>query len=119
MYSPAAIDIEPAATDATPYETAYAATQPDVAGRFAHLAYEAPKARTTEQIAAATKVKTAYLSKVLQGLTRAGILRSQRGIGGGIALVKRPDELTILEVVNAVEPIQRIKSPPCTSSRTT
>ena len=78
----------------------------------AHLAYEAPNARTTEQIAAATKVKTAYLSKVLQGLNRAGILRSQRGIGGGIALVKRPDELTILEVVNAVEPIQRIKTCP-------
>ena len=78
----------------------------------AHLAYEAPRARTTEQIAAATRVPTAYLSKVLQALSRGGIVRSQRGVGGGVSLVKRPEELTILEVVNAVEPIQRIKTCP-------
>jgi Rrf2 family protein len=77
-----------------------------------HLAYEAPSARTTEQLAAATRVAPAYLSKVLQALSRAGIVKSQRGVGGGVALAKRPDELTILEVVNAVDPIQRIKTCP-------
>src|SRR5215213_11345162 len=77
-----------------------------------HLAYEAPQGRTTEQISDATQVKPAYLSKVLQALSRAGILRSQRGVGGGITLARRPDELTILEVVNAVDPIQRIKTCP-------
>lgn len=79
----------------------------------AHLAAEAPKARTTEQIATATRVESAtYLSKVLQALSHQGIVVTQRGIGGGIALAKPPAELTILEVVNAVEPIQRIKSCP-------
>src|SRR6478609_6219761 len=78
----------------------------------AHLAYEAPRARTTEQISEATRVKPAYLSKVLQALSRAGIVKSQRGVGGGIALAKRAEELTILEVVNAVDPIQRIKTCP-------
>ena len=78
----------------------------------AHLAYEAPSARTTEQLAEATRVPPAYLSKVLQALSRGGIVKSQRGVGGGMSLVKRPDELTILEVVNAVEPIQRIKTCP-------
>jgi Rrf2 family protein len=79
----------------------------------AHLAYEAPNARTTEQIAEATRVESAtYLSKVLQQLGRKGVVKSQRGVGGGIMLVKRPEELTILEVVNAVEPIQRIKTCP-------
>lgn len=78
----------------------------------AHLAYEAPEARTTEQISDATRVKPAYLSKVLQALSRAGIVKSQRGVGGGIALARRPEELTILEVVNAVDPIQRIKTCP-------
>jgi Rrf2 family nitric oxide-sensitive transcriptional repressor len=76
------------------------------------LASQAPAARTTEEIARATKVPLAYLSKVLQGLVQAGVVRSQRGVGGGIALVKTPDELTILEVVNAVDPIQRIKTCP-------
>ena len=36
----------------------------------AHLADRAPAARTTDEIAAATRVPKAYLSKVLQGLTR-------------------------------------------------
>jgi Rrf2 family nitric oxide-sensitive transcriptional repressor len=74
-----------------------------------HLAYEAPAARTVEQIATATKVSSqTYLAKVIQLLVRGGVLRSQRGVGGGVALVKAPAELTILEVVNAVDPIQRI-----------
>ena len=73
-----------------------------------HLAYCSPSASTTEQIAVATKVPQAYLSKVLQGLSRAGIVRSQRGIGGGVALASPPTQLTILDVVNAVDPIQRI-----------
>jgi len=73
-----------------------------------HLAYCAPAASTTEQIAMTTKVPQAYLSKVLQGLSRAGVVRSQRGIGGGVALASTPDQLTILDVVNAVDPVQRI-----------
>jgi len=77
-----------------------------------HLADHAPLARTTEQIAEVTHVPQAYLSKVLQSLNRAGIVRSQRGVGGGVALVKTPVKLTILEVVNAVDPIERIKTCP-------
>ena len=77
-----------------------------------HLADQAPSPRTTDQIADATLVPKAYLSKVIQGLCRAGIVQSKRGIGGGIALVKTPSELTILDVVNAVEPIARIRQCP-------
>ena len=77
-----------------------------------HLAYKAPAAQTTEQIAAATRVPQAYLAKVLQGLTHAGVVRSQRGVGGGISLVKTPARLTLLEVVNAVDPIRRIATCP-------
>jgi Rrf2 family protein len=57
-------------------------------------------------------VPPAYLSKVLQNLVQAGILRSQRGLGGGISLVRKPRDLTILEVVNAVDPIRRIRTCP-------
>jgi Rrf2 family transcriptional regulator, nitric oxide-sensitive transcriptional repressor len=77
-----------------------------------HLASEAPAARTTDQIAAATLVPRAYLSKVLQSLIKAGLVQSQRGLGGGIALGKPAEKLTILEVVNAVEPLQRIRTCP-------
>jgi Rrf2 family protein len=77
-----------------------------------HLAAESPSPQTTDQIATATRVPRAYLSKVLQGLTRAGIVHSQRGIGGGMRLTKDPADLTILEVVNAVEPLGRIRECP-------
>ena len=67
---------------------------------------------TTEEVAERTMVPAAYLAKILQGLARAGIVRSQRGVGGGVMLAKPPSELTILEVVNAVEPIKRIRTCP-------
>lgn len=76
------------------------------------LADKAPAACTTDQIAMATQVPKAYLSKVLQNLGRHEIVRSQRGIGGGVMLAKAPADLTVLEVVNAVEPIQRIATCP-------
>ena len=78
----------------------------------AFLASQAPAGRTTDQIATATRVPKPYLSKVLQKLVEKGVAHSQRGVGGGMSLVKSPAELTILEVVNAVEPIGRIHECP-------
>jgi Rrf2 family transcriptional regulator, nitric oxide-sensitive transcriptional repressor len=77
-----------------------------------HLAAYAPAARTTEQIAEATRVPSAYLSKVLQSLARGDVVVSRRGLGGGMTLAMDPADLTLLEVVNAVEPIQRIRRCP-------
>ena len=77
-----------------------------------HLAHESPAARTTAQIAEATRVPKDYLSKILQGLAKEGIVQTQRGVGGGVSLAKPPDELTILDVVNAVDPIVRYRTCP-------
>jgi Rrf2 family nitric oxide-sensitive transcriptional repressor len=76
------------------------------------LTYVAPGACSTDDLAQTTQVPRAYLSKVLQALRRAGIVKSRRGIGGGICLAKLPTEVSILEVVNAVEPIRRIATCP-------
>ena len=77
-----------------------------------HLASKAPEAQTTDEIAVVTRVPRAYLSKVLQSLSRGGIVQSQRGLGGGMTLAKPAEGITILEVLNAVEPIQRIRTCP-------
>ena len=77
-----------------------------------HLADQAPSPRTTDQIAKATLVPKPYLSKVLQELCSAEIVHLKRGIGGGVSLTKAPNKLTILDVVNAVEPIRRIRECP-------
>lgn len=62
----------------------------------------------TQAIAKMTQVPPGYLPKVLQMLGRAGLVESRRGLGGGFRLAKPPDALTVLEVVNAVDPIKRI-----------
>ncbi len=76
------------------------------------LANEAPAAQTNVQLAEVTKVPAAYLSKVMASLNRAGLVRSQRGPNGGFTLTKTPQELALLEVVNAVDPIRRIEECP-------
>ncbi len=76
------------------------------------LSYVAPSACSTDILAQTTQVPRAYLSKVLQSLRRSGLIKTQRGLGGGVCLAREPKEITILEVVNAVEPIQRIPTCP-------
>lgn len=63
---------------------------------------------TTQQIAQITHVPAGYLSKVLQSLGRSELVRSQRGMHGGFVLGANANELTLLQVINAVDPVKRI-----------
>jgi Rrf2 family transcriptional regulator, nitric oxide-sensitive transcriptional repressor len=76
------------------------------------LAANPDKPLTAQQIAEATRVPAGYLAKVLQGLSRAGLLHSQRGLGGGFTLARSPTQLTMWEVVQAVDPLRRIRECP-------
>ena len=67
---------------------------------------------TTKQLAEATRAPEGYLSKVLQSLSRAGIVVSQRGPCGGSVLAVAATELSVYGVVQAVSPVQRIRSCP-------
>lgn len=66
----------------------------------------------TPIIAKITKVPPGYLPKVLQTLRKAGVVNSKRGLGGGFTLAKPAEDMTVLEVVNAVDPIKRINHCP-------
>lgn len=77
-----------------------------------YLANQEQSPRTTTQIAESTQVPAGYLAKVLQNLSRAGLVHSQRGLNGGFTLAHDPRELSILTVVNAVDPIHRIAECP-------
>lgn len=72
------------------------------------LAQMPGEAESADQLSARTKVPRRYLHKVLQDLVRGGLLRSQSGPGGGYALAREPDTIAILDVVNAVAPLERI-----------
>jgi len=71
------------------------------------LADHPNSASTVTQIAEATRVPAGYLAKVMQSLSRAGVVRSQRGLNGGFTLARDAAELTVLEVVNVVDPVRR------------
>ena len=67
---------------------------------------------SADHLAEAIQVPRRYLHKVLQDLGKAGLVRSQSGPGGGYRLDRDPQKITILDVVNAVGPIERIRSCP-------
>ena len=67
---------------------------------------------TTREIAATMKVPPSYLAKVMQALMRAGVVYSLRGVKGGFLLQKRSDQLSLLEIINAVSPFPRIEECP-------
>lgn len=49
------------------------------------------------------EVTPAFLTKILQPLIKAGIVSSQRGVGGGFLLAKDPSEITMLDILQAEE----------------
>ena len=65
-----------------------------------------------DALAEYTKVPRRYLNKVLQELVQAGLVKSQSGPGGGYTLAVAPEKVTILAVVNAVSPVERIRHCP-------
>jgi Rrf2 family protein len=63
-----------------------------------------------ERIAQAQEIPLKFLENILGDLRHAGIVRSQRGLEGGYWLARAPDELTVAEVVRAVEgPIANVR----------
>lgn len=59
-----------------------------------------------------TQVPRRYLHTVLQGLVRGGVVHSRSGPGGGYFLAQPTSGLSILDVVNAVAPLERIRRCP-------
>ena len=67
---------------------------------------------TTRRIAEVMRVPQSYLSKVLQSLVKGGLVYSTRGLKGGFVLVSKPEEISMLDILNAVSPIKRIEHCP-------
>lgn len=67
---------------------------------------------TCRMIAQAMSVPQSYLSKIMRALVHANLVRSYRGPHGGFALARAAEEITVLEIVNAVDPIRRTTSCP-------
>lgn len=59
--------------------------------------------RSLKDIASCTEVPPSYLAKIVNTLARAGIVRTKRGVGGGITLARAARNIDLLEIVEAVE----------------
>lgn len=76
------------------------------------LAAATEKPVSADVLAAKTMAPRRYLTRVLQDLAAAQLLTSRSGPGGGYELLHSPSELTILAVINAVSPLERIRQCP-------
>jgi Rrf2 family transcriptional regulator, nitric oxide-sensitive transcriptional repressor len=76
------------------------------------LASSPDRAHGTPQIATAVKVPAGYLAKVMQRLARAGLVVSSPGRLGGFRIARPATEISVFDVVNAVDPIRRIHTCP-------
>lgn len=58
---------------------------------------------TVPQLAQRTHIPEPTVSKVLKILTRAEILISHRGVNGGYALARRSDQISVIDIIRAME----------------
>jgi Rrf2 family protein len=58
---------------------------------------------TAEQIADAQGIPVNFLENILRDLRRGGIVESRRGQAGGYELARPPDEISVADVIRAVE----------------
>jgi len=56
-----------------------------------------------KQIARDTELSFHFLGKILQTLSKKGILKSYKGPRGGVSLVKSPDSIALVEIVEAID----------------
>jgi len=57
----------------------------------------------TSQIAQEQRIPPSFLAKIVSQLSVAGILQTSRGARGGVFLARVPKEISILEVVEAID----------------
>jgi FeS assembly SUF system regulator len=68
-----------------------------------HLAVAPERQETAAAIAAATQLPSATVAKVLKRLAHAGLAAATRGAAGGYRLARRPAEISVAEVVAAID----------------
>ena len=71
---------------------------------MAHLAEcEDDDSHNARELAEQTRLPAPVVSKILKSLTRAGLLTSQRGSKGGYSLARTPGEISVVEMITALE----------------
>ena len=84
--------------------------------------HDPSKPRLLRDIAQSQQISEKYISRLVLDLRRAKLIRSVRGINGGFHLVKPPEEITLLEILETMEGpisvVECVRSPEKCSRRT-
>ncbi len=62
-----------------------------------------PGPTSVKDVADRTGLPQPYLEQILLALKGAGLVRSKRGVGGGYVLARKPNEITLAQIVSAVD----------------
>ncbi|HEV2388892.1 MAG TPA: Rrf2 family transcriptional regulator [Candidatus Acidoferrales bacterium] len=68
-----------------------------------HLSMNYPQVVTIHEVAASHRIPLKYLEQILLALRKAGLLESRRGVHGGYTLARPPAEISVGEVLRAVD----------------
>jgi FeS assembly SUF system regulator len=70
---------------------------------MSHFASNLQVQHSAHAIAEAVKVPLPTVRKVLKLLSHSGLLKSERGAMGGYSLSRQPDDITVAEIITAIE----------------
>jgi len=68
-----------------------------------HLSKDPDRVIMVDSIARDKKIPKSFLAKILQKLSKAGIVKSFRGVNGGYQLDKHPSEISLLNIIESIE----------------
>lgn len=66
---------------------------------------------TAPALAEQARIPATYLSKVLRMLSVAKLVRGRRGIGGGYELAKSPENISLLQIIDAIDGVSEAGTP--------
>jgi len=67
------------------------------------IAKEKGRIVSVPELVKALKIPRPFLRKILQALSKKGIVRSYKGIGGGFRLAERSEDIRLVELVSAFQ----------------
>ena len=65
--------------------------------------HESEKPRLIRDIAKSQQISEKYISRLVIALRKAGMIRSVRGVNGGFHLAMKPEDITLLDVIEVME----------------
>ena len=68
-----------------------------------YLARDSSRRASVTEIAEAMRIPKSFLAKLLQRLVRHHILSSSRGVSGGFQLARKPSDINLLSILEAVQ----------------